>query len=66
MIRVLFAAAAILAAAANSFAQGGHFAHGNAFPLTTFKPGRYTISVKVIDTVTKSAYTLTDNFGAIE
>jgi GWxTD domain-containing protein len=44
----------------------GHFAHGNAFPLTNFKPGWYTITVKVIDTVTKSAYTLSDHFRVIE
>ena len=44
----------------------GHFAHGNAFPLTSFKPGRYTITVKVIDTVTKTSYTLSDNFRVIE
>lgn len=40
----------------------GHFAIGNAFPLTTFKPGDYTITVKAIDTVSKASYTLTDTF----
>jgi hypothetical protein len=40
----------------------GHFAIGNAFPLTTFKPGDYTISVRAIDTVSKATYTLTDTF----
>ena len=44
----------------------GHFAIGNAFPLTTFKPGDYTINVKVIDTVTKASYTLTDTFRIVE
>lgn len=44
----------------------GHFAIGNAFPLTTFKPGDYTITVKAIDTVTKASYTLTDTFRIVE
>ena len=43
----------------------GHFGIGNAFPLTTFKPGDYTINVKVIDTVTKATQTLTDTFKII-
>lgn len=40
----------------------GHWAVGNAFPLTTFKPGDYTISVRVVDAVTKASYTLSDTF----
>jgi GWxTD domain-containing protein len=40
----------------------GHYAVGNAFPLTTFKPGDYTINVRVIDTVTKASYNLSDTF----
>lgn len=40
----------------------GHYAIGNAFPLSTFKPGDYTINVKVIDTVAKTSYTLSDTF----
>lgn len=43
----------------------GHFAIGNAFPLTSFKPGDYTITVKVVDVVTKGQHTLTDTFKVI-
>ena len=44
----------------------GRYAVGNAFPLTTFKPGDYTINVKVIDAVTKASYTLSDTFKIVE
>ena len=44
----------------------GRYAVGNAFPLTTFKPGDYTITVKVIDVVTKASHTLTDTFKVIQ
>ena len=43
----------------------GHFAIGNAFPLTSFNPGDYTITVKVVDVVTKGQHTLTDTFKII-
>jgi len=43
----------------------GHWAVGNAFPLTSFKPGDYTINMKVIDTVTKASYTLSDTFKVV-
>jgi GWxTD domain-containing protein len=44
----------------------GHYGLGNAVPLTTFKPGDYTFSVKVIDTVKKSSYTLSEKFKVVE
>lgn len=44
----------------------GRYAIGNAFPLTSFKPGDYTISVRVIDTVTKASHTLTDTFKVVQ
>jgi GWxTD domain-containing protein len=44
----------------------GHYGVGNAIPLETFKPGQYTFTVKVIDTVKKSSYTLTDKFRVIQ
>lgn len=44
----------------------GHFAIGSAFPLSSFKPGDYTIAVKAIDTVSKASYTLTDTFKVVQ
>lgn len=44
----------------------GHYGVGNSIPLTTFKPGDYTMTVKVIDTVKKASYTLTDTFKVVE
>jgi GWxTD domain-containing protein len=44
----------------------GHYGVGNAIPLTSFKPGDYTFTVKVIDTVKKASYTLTDKFKVVE
>lgn len=44
----------------------GHWAVGNAFPLTSFKPGDYTIAVKAIDTISKQTYTLTDKFKVVQ
>lgn len=44
----------------------GHWAVGNAFPLTTFKPGDYTINVRVVDAVTKASYTLSDTFKVVQ
>lgn len=40
----------------------GHYAVGNAIPLASFKPGDYTFTVKVIDTLKKTSYTLSDKF----
>lgn len=44
----------------------GHYGVGSAIPLSSFKPGDYTFTVKVIDTVSKASYTLTDKFKVVE
>lgn len=44
----------------------GHFAIGNALPPNTFKPGEYTLTIKIIDTIKKTSYTLTDKFKVVE
>ena len=44
----------------------GHYGVGNAIPLETFKPGHYTFTLKVIDTVKKASYTLSDTFRVVE
>lgn len=43
----------------------GHYGVGNAIPLESFKPGDYTFTLKVIDTVRKQSYTLTEKFKVI-
>jgi hypothetical protein len=43
----------------------GHFGVGNAIPLTSFKPGDYTFTLKVIDTVRKESHTLSENFKVV-
>ena len=44
----------------------GHFAVGSAIPLTSFKPGDYTVAIKVIDVVTKATYTISDTFRVVQ
>ena len=44
----------------------GRYAVGSAFPLETFKPGDYSMTIKVIDTVSKASYTLTDTFKVVQ
>ena len=44
----------------------GHFGIGNSIPLTSFKPGEYTFNVKVIDTIKKASYTLSEKFTVVE
>lgn len=44
----------------------GHYGIGSAIPLSTFRPGDYTINVKVIDTVKKASYTMTEKFSVVE
>ncbi|MFL6245175.1 MAG: GWxTD domain-containing protein [Thermoanaerobaculia bacterium] len=44
----------------------GHYGIGNAIPLTSFKAGDYTFNVKVIDTVKKASYTLSEKFTVVE
>lgn len=43
----------------------GHYGIGNAIPLQSFKPGDYTITLKVIDTVRKTSYSLSDSFKIV-
>ena len=43
----------------------GHFGVGSSIPLTSFKPGDYTLKVKVTDTITKQVYTLQDSFHIV-
>ncbi len=43
-----------------------HYAVGNSIPLATFKPGDYTITAKLIDTVKKTSYTFTDKFKVVQ
>lgn len=43
----------------------GHYAVGNAIPLASFKPGDYTFTIKVIDTLKKTSYTLSEKFKVV-
>jgi GWxTD domain-containing protein len=43
----------------------GHFGIGQALPLESFKPGTYTMKVKVIDVVTKQTYNLEETFKVV-
>ncbi|HYR29149.1 MAG TPA: GWxTD domain-containing protein [Thermoanaerobaculia bacterium] len=44
----------------------GHYGVGNAIPLESFKPGDYTFTLKVIDTVNKQSYTLSQPFRVVK
>ena len=44
----------------------GHFGVGNALPPSTFRPGEYTLTVKVIDTIRKTSYTHSEKFRVVE
>ena len=44
----------------------GHFAIGSSIPLQTFKPGDYTFTVKVIDTVKKNSYSMKETFKVVQ
>jgi hypothetical protein len=44
----------------------GRYGVGSAIPLATFKPGEYTFTMKVIDTVRKSSYTVSDTFRVVQ
>ena len=43
----------------------GHYGIGYAIPLASFEPGDYTFNVKVIDTVKKTSYNLSEKFKII-
>ena len=44
----------------------GHYGVGSPIPLGTFKPGDYTFTVKVIDTLKKTSYTMSEKFTVVE
>ena len=44
----------------------GHYGVGNAIPLESFQPGDYTITLKVMDTVKKVSYTLSEPFRIVQ
>lgn len=44
----------------------GHYGVGDSIPLASFKPGEYTMNVKLVDTVRKVSYTLSRNFRIVE
>lgn len=43
-----------------------HYGIGNSIPLASFKPGEYTFTMKVTDTVLKQSYTVSDKFRVTE
>ena len=43
-----------------------HYGIGSSIPLASFKPGDYTFNVKIIDTVKKASYTLSEKFKVVE
>ena len=44
----------------------GHYGIGSAIPLDSFKPGDYTLTLKVMDTVKKTSYTLSESFKVVQ
>lgn len=44
----------------------GHYGIGQAMPLATFKPGSYTMTVKLTDTVLGKTYELSEPFTIVE
>jgi GWxTD domain-containing protein len=44
----------------------GHYAIGEAIPLTSFKPGNYTITIKVKDIPLGKSYELAESFRIVE
>jgi GWxTD domain-containing protein len=44
----------------------GHYGIGQAMPLATFKPGSYTMTVKLTDTVLAKTYELSEPFTIVE
>jgi GWxTD domain-containing protein len=43
----------------------GHWGIGSAIPLATFKPGSYSMSIKLMDTVNKTSYTVKNDFKVV-
>jgi GWxTD domain-containing protein len=44
----------------------GHWAVGQSMPLSTFKPGEYTLALKVTDVASNRTYDLTGHFRVVE
>jgi GWxTD domain-containing protein len=44
----------------------GQYGIGSAIPLETFKPGDYTLSIKLMDTVAKTSYTVKESFKVVK
>lgn len=44
----------------------GHYGVGSAIPLGSFAAGDYTFTVKVMDTVKKATYTISDKFKVVD
>jgi hypothetical protein len=44
----------------------GHWGVGQAMPLSTFRPGSYTFTIKLTDTVLKKTYELSAPFRVVE
>jgi hypothetical protein len=44
----------------------GRYGLGSDIPLASFKPGDYAFTVKIIDTVKKTSYTVSDSFKLVE
>jgi len=42
-----------------------HFGIGSAIPLASFRPGSYNITIKLMDTVNKTSYTMKDAFKVV-
>lgn len=59
-------AAAVLATVQPLKGVAGHYAIGEAIPLATFKPGSYTISIKVKDVALGKSYDLAESFRIVE
>ena len=43
-----------------------HYGIGNSIPLSSFRPGEYTFTMKVTDTVLKQSYTVAEKFRVTE
>ena len=43
-----------------------HYGIGSSIPLASFKPGDYTFTAKIIDTVKKTSYTFTEKFKVVQ
>jgi hypothetical protein len=44
----------------------GHYVVGQAMPLSTFKPGTYTLNVKLTDVTSGQTYDLSESFRIVE